>query len=356
MTIYHTSGTRIGYIEESAFGTLPTSPTLQPITATSLVTRGFEANNISLSVLGSATPLYILRGLQEPFIEVEFYLQNSTLPALIEDPTKSYSLVVLDDTGSSIYRILEGCRAGGLEISARVGETNLCRMAFVGKSLRDESSITGASWASEWSDTPLAWYNTRIELLKAITGESPSGSGTGPYTAVNNPFADRDEDGNIDDTGDITAYDDGSPVGVASVDSSAGTFNLSGSPAGSVTVDYVYEDPLDYLIEARFRVEYNMGRIANISQTGYQARAIREGAIEVTGDLIYTVEDSDIIDAILADTTYWGLQMKFGAGENGTMRFRLKDNFQFNSLDSPSETDTFLTGRVPISANNYNIF
>lgn len=356
MTIFHSSDSKIGYIEETEFGTLPTNPALQPITATSVVSKGLDTNLMMPPVLGTANLPYLLKGLQEPFIEVEFLLQNVTLPALIEQLTKSYSLVVLDDTGTSIYRIFEGCRVGALEITSRIREINLVRMAFVPQKFRDEASISGVSWDTAWSEVPLTWYNTRVELLKEVLAESPSGSGTGPYTCANSPFCDKDEDGNVDDPGDIIVYDDGTPEAAASVDSSAGTFMLSEAPAGAVTTDYIYEANLAYLIEARLRVENNFDRIAGIGLTGYTARDIREGAIAVTGEMTYSAEDAEIIDAILATTEYWGLQMKFGAGENGVFRFRAKDNFKWNTLDVPSEVDTLVTGRVVMSANNFNLW
>lgn len=356
MTIYLGQDTKIGYIEEGSYGSLPASPALQPVTVTSVITRGLDAGLIVLGALGTAKPAFILPGIHAPVLQLEFCIQNSTLMSLIEDPTKSYSFVILDDTGTSVYGIFEGCRVGGLVIDARVGSEVIGTLVLMPRSFRKEASITGVSWSSDWSETPFAWYNVRIELLTEVLGETPSGSGTGPYTCASSPFADRDEDGGVDDIGDIDVYDATVEEPAASVDSSAGTFMLTESPGGAVTVDYVYETPFTDIIECRLIFEWNMNRVHNVGTDGDKARAIREGGLDVSGNLSYTVEGSTTIDAILGGTEYWGFQFKFGLGENGTLRVRLKDKFKWGELDAPSEADMVLTGNTPFKALNFNIF
>lgn len=356
MTIYHSADSRIGYIEEVTFGALPASPTMQGIKGASALTKGIEADIIRVDILNQRTPYKLLKGAHNPVLSVEFALQNITLPNLIEDITKSYSFVILDDTGSSIYRVFEGCRMESLTVSGRVNELVRTNLILTPRSYREETSISGLTWGSAWTETPFAWYDARIELLKEITGESPSGSGTGPYTCANSPFADRDEDGSIDDTDDITVYDNAVPETPASVDSSAGTFMLTEAPAGAVTCDYIYEDQLLDIMSIDLVFANNFARVRNISLDGAKARQIREGALEVTGEFSFFMENSDVVDAILADTAYWGIQLKLGPGENGTHRIRLKDKFKFNVGDVPSNVNEIISARAPFESNDFNIF
>ena len=162
------------YVEEVAYGTFPTNPTMSWIGVVGSCQPRADMQSIMVPQVGTEDLKYILKGKERFTVELEYALQNSTFAKYATQAQgggagtidKSLSLLFSARlggiSGTENYLQLLGSRVGSLTLSARVGELLRARSQISGKALPVPSAsnpIGTGSFATDPALNPWAFYD-----------------------------------------------------------------------------------------------------------------------------------------------------------------------------------------------------
>jgi hypothetical protein len=168
-TPYTGAAVKTQYVEEVTYGQTPTNPTFLWIGIIQNVEPSYDRGLIKLPGIGTRDLTYILKGLAQYGVALQYAYQNKTFLHFVKD-LNDFSLETWFEKGSLINSYLnKGAMINALTVSASVNEPVTVKPDII---LQDVAISTnhpsGATYANDPGTVPKTWYDTQATLDAAV--------------------------------------------------------------------------------------------------------------------------------------------------------------------------------------------
>lgn len=166
---------KVYFIEESTYGVTPDSPDMVAVGIVQEIEPLLNPGLIKVRGIGSRDLQCIRRGLRLAELKIVYCLQNMNFLQHIST-LYSLSVEVIYEKTSTLYTLLhKGCRINKLTIEASAEKLMKATAELIGQDVAVGSSKVGANYG-DYSDPPLAWYDTYVKkdavVLERVTDYS----------------------------------------------------------------------------------------------------------------------------------------------------------------------------------------
>jgi hypothetical protein len=157
------------YVQESSYGVCPTSPAFLWIGPHQSVDPDYTRKHIKVPAVGSRDIAYIMKGLAEYGVSLEYVYQNSTFLklALSSSPLTSFTLEVwLEKAAGGIDSLLNlGSLIEQVQLIAAINEPLKVKAeVYCQNATLATSHPSGASYSSDPGTVPKGWYDSQCTV------------------------------------------------------------------------------------------------------------------------------------------------------------------------------------------------